>query len=79
MTDKTFREMTDREIEVAFRKLAIGCQYCNDPKAEFTRLVKENFDCPYTVAIHYSNPNGAGQRMWMGMVGSPSTGKTINF
>lgn len=79
MTDKTFREMTDREIEVAFRRVAIGCQNCNDPKAAFNRLIKEWFDCPYTVAIHYSNPNAAGQRMWMGMVNSPNTGKIISF
>ncbi len=79
MTDKTFREMTDREIEVAFRRLAIGCQHCNDPKAEFQRLIKETFDCPYTVAISFSSPNDAGQRMFMGMVNSPNTGKIINF
>lgn len=79
MTDKTFREMTDDEIQKAFRRIAISCQHCNDPKATFKKLIKERFDCPYTVAISYSEPNGAGQRMWMGMVCSPSTGKTINF
>lgn len=79
MTNKTFREMTDAEIKIAFSRLAISCQHSNDPKKVFQRRVKEDFDCPYSVAIAFSNPNRAGQRMWMGMVGSPSTGKTINF
>jgi len=79
MTDKTFREMTDDEIGKAFRRLAISCQFCNEPKAVFLEHVKKDFDCPYTVAISFSDANGAGQRMWMGMVCSPSTGKTISF
>ena len=79
MTDKIFREMTDHEIKVAFRRLATSCQFSNDPKAVFQEHVKKDFDCPYTVAISFSSPNDAGQRMHMGMVGSPSTGKTINF
>lgn len=79
MTDKTFREMTDDEIQKAFRRIAIGCQHCNDPKAVFITRVKEELDCQYTVAVTFSKPNSAGQRMWMGMVCSPSTSKTINF
>ena len=79
MTDKTFREMTDDEITVAFRKMAIRCQHSNNPVEMFKRRVKETVDCQYTVAVSFSRPNGAGQRMWMGMVCSPSTGKTINF
>lgn len=79
MTDKTFREMTDDEITVAFRKMAIRCQHSNNPAEMFKQRVKEIFDCQYTVAIAFSPPNGAGQRVWMGMVCSPSTATTINF
>ncbi len=77
--NKTFREMTDAEIKRAFSRLASQCERADNPKEVFQRRVKEDFDCPYTVAICFSSPNGAGQRMSMGMVGSPTTGKTINF
>ena len=76
---KKFREMTDDEIESAFRRLANSCQCCNEPAAVFKERVKKDFDCPYTVAISYSKTNGAGQRMHMGMVNSPNSGKTISF
>ncbi len=74
-----FLKMTDEEIQNAFRKLAINCQYSNDPKVVFQDRVEKDFNCSYTVAITFSKPNSAGQRMCMGMVYSPTTGKIINF
>lgn len=77
--NKTFREMTDVEIKTAFSRLALQCECRANPKEEFLRRVKEDFDCPHTVAICFSESNSAGQRMSMGMVNSPTTGKTIIF
>lgn len=74
---KTFREMSDSEIVSLFRSLANRFESSNDPVTEFKAYVKEQFGC--SIASSFSSPNGAGQRMHMGMVSSPTTGKTLSF
>lgn len=76
---KKFLEMTDDEIKVAFRKLAMRCQHSNDPAAVFKAAVKDELECPWTVAADFSSKDGSGQRMSMFMVSSPNTGKTLSI
>lgn len=76
---KKFSEMTDDEIIVAFRRAARRSQHTNGPVKSFNHRVQQDHECYQPVAIIFSSPNDAGQRMYMGMVNSPTTGTTINF
>ena len=76
---KKFRLMTDDEIITDLAQLAQQCEHSNNPKETFKSRAKQELECPYMIAISFSSPNRAGQRMHMGMVSSPTTVKTFNF
>ena len=74
MVKRNWRDLSDDELKSEARSIARSC----DSSTEVSAKLKSDFDYPYSVAVTYSKPNGAGQRMMMGMMHGKN-GNTISF
>lgn len=79
MLDRNWRKMTDDELSSAAKDIARSVARSRKPSTEaVAEKLKSKFGYPYSVSVTYSEPNGAGQRMVMGMMRG-KTGNIINF
>lgn len=65
--------LTNAELRLAINRIVNSCTNAD----EVNRLAKDTLGYPYRIAVSYSEPNAAGQRMCMFMA-TAKDGETLS-